>query len=105
MVAAAGGDSIRCAPYATFGTEALSAHALKALEGRRACLLANHGMIALGHDLDAAFDLAVEVEALAAQYWRALQIGEPRLLSAEQMAEVLEKFADYGPRRGPARGR
>ena len=64
MIAVAGGDSIRCAPYALFGTPALSAAALKALENRRACLLANHGMIALGGDLKQAFDVAVEVEAL-----------------------------------------
>ena len=100
MIAVAGGDTIRCAPYATFGSQALSDHALAALEGRRACLLANHGMIALGPDLAAAFDLAVEVEALAGQYWRALQIGAPRLLSADEMADVLEKFRTYGRRAG-----
>ena len=97
MVAVAGGDSIRCAPYATFGTQALSDHALRALQGRRACLLANHGMIALGSSLNATLALAVEVETLAAQYWRALQIGSPTLLAAEEMALVLEKFAGYGP--------
>lgn len=96
MVAVAGGDSIRCASYATFGTQELSDHALTALEGRRACLLANHGMIALGADLDAALALAVEVETLAAQYWRALQIGEPVLLPEEEMRRVLEKFKSYG---------
>ena len=96
MVAVAGGDSIRCAPYATFGTQALSDHALKALEGRRACLLANHGMIALGGSLDRALALAVEVETLAAQYWRALQIGEPNLLSEAEMRRVLKKFQSYG---------
>jgi len=100
MIAVAGGETIRCAPYATFGSQVLSDHALAALEGRRACLLANHGMIAFGADLDAAFDLAVEVEALAGQYWRALQIGEPRLLSPDEMAEVLKKFRSYGPRAG-----
>jgi len=97
MVAMAGGDDIRCAPYATFGTQALSDHALTALEGRKACLLANHGMIATGADLDAALALAVEVEALARQYWQALQAGTPKLLTKKQMAEVLEKFADYRP--------
>jgi L-fuculose-phosphate aldolase len=96
MVAVAGGDSIRCAPYATFGTEALSRHALAALEGRKACLLANHGMIAVGATLEAALALAVEVETLAAMYWRALQVGEPRLLDAPEMARVLEKFRTYG---------
>lgn len=96
MVAVAGGDSIRCAPYATFGTQALSDHALDALAGRRACLLANHGMIALGASVRDALDLAVEVETLAAQYCRALQLGEPHILPAEEMATVLEKFKGYG---------
>ncbi len=96
MVAVAGGDSIRCAPYATFGTQALSDHSLKALEDRRACLLANHGMIALGVSLPKALALAVEVETLAAQYWRALQAGEPVLLPDDEMQRVLEKFQTYG---------
>jgi len=96
MIAAAGGDDIRCAPYATFGTQALSDRALRALRGRKACLLANHGMIAIGPGLVEAMALAVEVEALAEQYWRALQIGEPLLLSEAEMAVVLEKFRTYG---------
>ncbi|EAU63238.1 class II aldolase/adducin family protein [Stigmatella aurantiaca] len=96
MVAKAGGSSIRCAPYATFGTEALSRHAVAALEGRKACLLANHGMIVVGADLAAAYKLAVEVETLAAMYWRALQAGEPVLLDEAEMAVVLEKFKTYG---------
>ncbi len=96
MVAVAGGDSIRCAGYATFGTAALSRAALRALDGRRACLLANHGMIAVGADLEAALALAVEVETLAAQYWRTLAVGRPVLLTDRQMRAVLRKFADYG---------
>jgi L-fuculose-phosphate aldolase len=96
MVAVAGGNDIRCAPYATFGTQALSDAALSALDGRRACLLANHGMIAVGATLADALALAVEVEALAEQYWRALQIGEPTLLSEAEMAVVLAKFRTYG---------
>jgi L-fuculose-phosphate aldolase len=96
MVAVAGGDSIRCAPYATFGTQALSDHALKALEDRRACLLANHGMIALGDTLPKALAMAVEVETLATQFWRALQAGEPVLLPADEMQRVLKKFQSYG---------
>lgn len=96
MVAMAGGDSIRCAPYATFGTQALSDYALASLEGRDACLLANHGMIAVGCSLRRALALAVEVETLAAQYWRALQVGEPVLLDSDEMVRVLEKFRDYG---------
>ena len=98
MVAVAGGSDIRCAAYATFGTQALSDRALAALEARNACLLANHGMIALGKSLDAAFALAVEVEALAEQYWRALQLGTPHLLSDDEMDIVLEKFRTYGTR-------
>lgn len=96
MIAVAGGDSIRCAPYALFGTPELSAAAQKALEGRRACLLANHGMIALGEDLEQAFDVAVEVEALCEQYLRALQVGEPELLSPQEMKDVFERFRGYG---------
>jgi L-fuculose-phosphate aldolase len=96
MVAVAGGDDIRCAPYATFGTNELSEHAVAALKKRRACLLANHGMIAVGPSLKAVLALAVEVETLAAMYWRALQVGEPVLLDRVEMARVLEKFKTYG---------
>ena len=96
MIAVAGGKDIRCAAYATFGTQQLSDHALCALAGRKACLLANHGMIAVGASLTAALALAVEVEALAEQYWRALQIGPPNLLSDVEMEIVLEKFRSYG---------
>jgi len=96
MIAVAGGSDIRCAPYATFGTQELSDGALRALEGRKACLLANHGMIAAGGTLADALALAVEVEGLAEQYCRALQIGEPRVLPDLEMAVVLEKFRTYG---------
>lgn len=96
MIARFGGDTLRCAEYATFGTQALSVAALKALEGRRACLLANHGMLVFGCDLDQALDLGVELESLCEQYWRASQLGEPVLLDAAEMAVVLEKFAGYG---------
>ncbi len=96
MIAVAGGDNIRCAPYATFGTQQLSTNALKALKYRKACLLANHGMIATGPNLDKALALTVEVEALCEQYWRALQIGKPTILSAQEMRVVLRKFANYG---------
>jgi L-fuculose-phosphate aldolase len=96
MVAVAGGNSIRCAPYATFGTQQLSDNALAALDGRKACLLANHGMICLGDGLEGALALAVEVEALAEQYWRALQIGTPAILADAEMALVIEKFRSYG---------
>lgn len=96
MVAVAGGETIRVAPYARFGTQALSDHALAALEGRNACLLANHGMIALGGSLQQALDLAVEVENLASCYWRCLQVTRPAILSSAQMGEVLERIAAYG---------
>lgn len=96
MVAVAGGKSVRCAPYATFGTQELSDQAVAALEGRRACLLAHHGMIALGRDLPAALALAVEVESLAEQYWRALQIAEPTILADAEMDVILDKFKTYG---------
>lgn len=97
MVAMAGGDSIDCAPYATFGTAALSRYTLKALAGRKACLLANHGLIACGKDLGAALELAQEVEELAAQYLLAISTGKPRILSRQQMAQVLKKVAaGYG---------
>ena len=104
MVAVAGGKDIRCAPYATFGTQELSDHAVAALSGRRACLLANHGMIAIGASLDGALALAVEVETLAEMYWRALQIGEPVPLPDEEMERVLEKFATYGQQSPGLRG-
>lgn len=96
MIAAAGGDTIRCAPYATFGTAELSEHALNALEGRRACLLDHHGMIALGNSLDKALWLAVEVETLARQYHGCLQIGKPPLLTSAEIERVRQKFAGYG---------
>jgi L-fuculose-phosphate aldolase len=96
MVAVAGGSDIRCAAYATFGTQALSDHVLAALEGRRACLMANHGLVAVGDDLRGAVALAVEVESLCEQYWRASLMGDPVLLSDEEMAEALEKFKGYG---------
>jgi L-fuculose-phosphate aldolase len=96
MIALAGGDSIRCAPYALFGSQALSDAALLALKDRRACLLANHGMIAVGESLKQALDVTVEVETLCEQYLRALQIGEPHLLSKEEMADVFEQFKGYG---------
>ena len=96
MVAVAGGDTIRCAPYATFGTQALSDHALAALDGRKACLLANHGLLACGADLAQALKIALEVEVLSAQYWRACQLGEPVLLDGAEMQRVLQKFTSYG---------
>jgi L-fuculose-phosphate aldolase len=101
MVAVAGGADIRCAPYHTFGSQALSDAALSALAGRRACLLTNHGVIAVGPDLQAAFSLAAEVENLAAQYCAALALGDVRVLAADEMARVIEKFRAYGRHDAP----
>ena len=96
MVAKAGGDSIRCAEYATFGSEALSENAVKALQGRKACLLANHGMIVLGEDINSAYKLAEEVENIAKHYWISKQSGEPVLLDEKEMKLNIEKFKTYG---------
>ena len=96
MIAVAGGDSIRCAPYALFGTEALSAHAAEAMKDRKACLLANHGLIAAGRDLEEAMAIAIEVESLCEQYLIARQSGTPVLLSASEMQAVIERFGSYG---------
>ncbi len=103
MVAVAGGIDIRCAPYALFGTQALSDLALEALEGRQAALLAQHGQVALGGSLDQALRLAIEVETLAAMYLKALPLGEPPRLSAAQMAQVQQQMVDllYGGRASP----
>ena len=97
MIAVVGGDTIRCAPYALFGSQALSDNALNALQERKACLLANHGMIALGRDLDDALAVTVEVENLCEQYWRILQLNpNPPLLSEAEMREVFQQFKGYG---------
>jgi L-fuculose-phosphate aldolase len=96
MVAVAGGADIRCADYATFGTQALSDAMLAALEGRRACLLANHGQIAVGATLEKALGLAQEVETLARQYLLARALGEPVRLDDAEMSRILALFADYG---------
>ena len=96
MVAVAGGSDIRCAPYYTFGTQELSDAAVAALDGRKACLLANHGVIAVGADLPAALALAGEVEYLAGQYCTALAVGDVRILHEGEMRRVVEKFRTYG---------
>ena len=98
MIAVSGGDSIRCAPYATYGTEELSRNAVAALEGRTACLLANHGMIATGALLARAMWLATEVETLARQYFNTLLIGGPNILPPDEVARVISKLAGYGLR-------
>lgn len=96
MIARFGGDTIRCADYATFGSQALSDNALTALRDRCACLLANHGLLVFGKTLAQLFALAVEFEALCEQYWRACQLGQPVLLDPDEMATVQAKFASYG---------
>ena len=94
-VAMAGGHDIRCADYQTFGTSQLSEATMAAMEGRTACLLANHGLVAVGGSLEEAVSLAEKVEALARMYWQALQLGEPVLLDEVEMARVVDKFAAY----------
>jgi L-fuculose-phosphate aldolase len=101
MVAVAGGATIRCAPYATFGTQQLSDAALEALEGRKACLLGQHGQIALGKTLESALSMAIEVETLAQMYLQALAIGEPPILADEEMDIVLAQIKRMGYGQGP----
>ncbi len=96
MVARFGGADVRCADYATFGTQALSDAIIRALEGRKACLMAHHGMVVFGRDCEQALALAVELETLCEQYWRVLQIGDPKLLPPDEMTRVIEKFKSYG---------
>lgn len=96
MIAAFGGTDVRIADYATYGTKQLAKNALKALEGRTACLLANHGMIATGKNLEEAMWRAVELETIAKQYFHALQIAGPVILPESAIAETLKAFATYG---------
>ena len=96
MIARFGGDTVRCADYALFGSQALSDAALLAMRERKACLLANHGLLVAGRDLDEALALAIELEELCEQYWRACQLGAPVLLSDDEMTEVIAKIAGYG---------
>ena len=95
MIALAGGEDIKCAEYATFGTEELSKNIMKALENRSACLMSNHGQVAFGKNLDQAFELAQEIENICQQYIIALKIGEPKILSFKEMKKVLDKAKDY----------
>ena len=98
MVAVAGGKDIPLVPYDTFGTEELARHVAEGLEKRNACLMANHGQISVGADLASALELAHEVETLSAQYAGVLALGEPQLLSDDEMVRVLERFKNYGQR-------
>ena len=95
MVAAAGGNDIKCTKYATFGTRKLSANILYALKNRSACLIGNHGQIAFGDNLEKTFELAQEVENICHQYINALRIGIPKILSKKEMKIVLGKFKNY----------
>ena len=95
MIALAGGEDIKCADYATFGTEELSNNVIKALEKRSACLMSNHGQVAFGKNLEDAFELAQEVENICHQYTIALKLGEPKILSFEEMKKVLDKAKNY----------
>lgn len=96
MIARFGGDTVRCADYATFGTQALSDSVLRALSGRSACLMANHGMLVFGTDAAHALATALELETLCEQYWRSCQLGPPSLLDAAEMQRVIERFRHYG---------
>ena len=96
MIAAFGGANVRCAPYATFGTAELAQHALTALEDRNACLLANHGMIAVGATLAKAMWLAAELETIAKQYCYSLMIGGPHILTGAEIADAARSFGSYG---------
>ena len=95
MIALAGGDDIKCAEYATFGTEELSKNVIKALENRSACLMSNHGQVAFGKNLEDAFELAQEIENICHQYTIALKLGQPKILSFEEMKKVLDKAKNY----------
>jgi len=99
MVVLAGSDEIPCAQYATFGSAELALEAVKALRGGSACLMANHGMVAVGATLAGALRLAAEVETLAAQYWHAAQLGEPHVLDRDELLKVRGRFAEYGQHR------
>lgn len=96
MIAEIGGDSVRCAEYATFGTQQLSDNVVSAMQDRKACLMANHGMLAVGVNLQETLELAKQLEELAKQYVLASQLGEPVILSQQEMAIIVEKFKHYG---------
>ena len=95
MVAIAGGEDLKCTKYATFGTKQLSKNIIKALKNRSACLIANHGQVAFGGNLEKTFELAQEIENICHQYINALRIGIPKILSKNEMKIVLEKFKNY----------
>jgi len=96
MIAVAGGSSVRCAPYAMFGTQELSDNIIDALADRKACLIANHGLVSIGANLAEALQIAEEIEHLCQLYIEAKKLGEPNLLDQKQMLEVIERFQTYG---------
>ena len=95
MVALAGGNNIKCAEYATFGTKELSQNIIKALEERKACLMSNHGQVAFGKSLSEAFELAEEIENICHQYINTIKLGKPKILSSSEMDVILEKIKNY----------
>jgi len=95
MIALAGGDSIKCANYATFGTQELSNNIIDALENRKACLMSNHGQVAFGENLESAFELAEELENICHQYINTIKLGDPKILSSSEMDVILEKVKNY----------
>ena len=95
MIALAGGDNIKCAKYATFGTQELSDNIIEALKNRKACLMSNHGQVAYGDDLNSAFELAEEVENICHQYINTIKLGKPKILSFAEMQKILEKIKSY----------
>ena len=95
MVALAGGDNIKCAKYATFGTQELSNNIINALENRKACLMSNHGQVAFGDNLESAFELAEELENICHQYINTIKLGDPKILSSSEMDVILEKVKNY----------
>ena len=95
MIAVAGGDSVRCAPYAMFGTQKLSDNIINALAGRKACLIANHGLVTIGESLEEALQISEEIEHLCHLYIEAKKIGDPNLLTKKEMIEVIERFQTY----------
>ena len=95
MVALAGGNNIKCAEYATFGTKELSHNIIKALEERKACLMSNHGQVAFGKSLSEAFELAEEIENICHQYINTIKLGKPKILSDEEMKKILDKTKNY----------
>ena len=95
MIALAGGENIKCAKYATFGTRELSENIIEALENRKGCLMENHGQVTFGNNLEEAFELAKEIENICHQYINTIKIGEPKILSSSEMDKILEKVKNY----------